>query len=98
MTSILHTFPIERYRLKGFLGQGAQGTVSLYEKVPWYFILGYLLSYGKPKEVAVKIFQPNESYKLAAELEHIVKVRVWGTVTVGYNDTVFIPTRVSVSL
>ena len=72
-SSILHTFPIERYRLKGlgFLGQGAHGTVSHYERLPWYF-----WSYDKPKEVAVKIFQQNESDKLAAELEHIVKVRV----------------------
>lgn len=71
MTSILHTFPIERYRLKELLGQGAHGTVSLYEKVPRYFS-----SSNTPKEVAVKIFRQNEAHKFAAELEHIVKVRV----------------------
>ena len=68
MTSILATFPIEHYRRKEVKGQGAHSTVLHYEKAPRYS------SSNTPADVVVKIF--DESEKFAAELQHIVKVRI----------------------
>ena len=71
MAPELHKFPIENYRLVDVLGQGAHGTVSLYEISDRFICLRP--SY-RPHRVAVKIFQPNEEDKFSRELEHMVKV------------------------
>ena len=71
-------FPIEDYQFKEFLGQGAYGTVSLYEKRRGPIQGLLLLSRGsrsrQPNKVAVKMFMSSQLDTFSKELENMVMI------------------------
>ena len=72
-------FPIANYKLKKFLGQGAYGTVSLYEKRKGPIqglrsVLSSSDSTALPSKVAVKIFMSNHKEKFKKEMENVSKI------------------------
>ena len=69
----LKEFKIHLYKIQGFLGQGGQGTVMVYEKMGVSNNLSPENQYY-PQKIAVKVFQSKAEKQFVRESGHMAKV------------------------